>query len=315
MARPIWSGAVSFGLVTVPVKLFTATSPHTIRFNQFEQGTGERIRYKRVAEHTGEEVAYDDIVKGYQVDDGRYVMVTQEELEAIEPGRSRTIEIEDFVSLNEIDPISWDKTYYLAPQENAGAEKPYALLHQAMASTNKVGIARFVMRGKQYLATIRPIGDLLGLETMFFADEIRGPDDVENVPVDVEPTERELRTAEQLIDSLSVEWDATRYHDTYRERVLELIEHKAQGEDIVVEDEAEPAKVTDLMAALRASVEESSRRRGQPEQPVPAGGRLEDLSKQELYERATAAGIPGRSKMSKPQLIDALQRLETKAAS
>jgi DNA end-binding protein Ku len=290
----------------VPVKLFSATSPRTVRFTQFQEGTGERIRYKRVAEGSGEEVAYDDVVKGYEVEDGQYIIVTPDELESVEPGRSRTIEIEDFVDLAAIDPICWDKTYYLAPQEDAGAEKPYALLHQAMRSTNRVGIARFVMRGKQYLATIRPIGDLLGLATMYFADEVRGPEDVENAPVDIEPSDREVRTAEQLIESLAVEWDPTRYRDTYRERVLELIEKKAQGEDIVVEEDAEVAEVTDLMEALRASIERTSR--GGEGRAEPADGDLAELSKEELYERASDAGVSGRSKMSKDELVNALRK-------
>jgi DNA end-binding protein Ku len=314
MARPMWSGAVSFGLVTVPVKLYSATSSHTVRFNQFQVDTGERVRHKRVAEGTGEEVPYEDIVKGYEVDDGRYVMVTQEELESVEPGRSRAIEIEDFVALDEIDPIIWNKTYYLAPQEDVGAEKPYALLLEAMRSTNRVGIARFVMRGKQYLATIRPIGELLGLETMYFADEIRSTEDVDNAPVDAEPSKRELHTAEQLIESLSVEWDPTGYRDTYRERVMELIERKAEGEEIVVEDREETPEVADLMSALRASVKETTRRRQRGKKAARASGDgLDELSKDELYERASDAGITGRSKMSKEQLVDAL-RQKKKAA-
>jgi DNA end-binding protein Ku len=306
MARPIWSGAISFGLVTVPVKLFSATSSQTVRFNQFQEGTGERIRYKRVAESSGEEVAYSDIVKGYEVEDDRYVLVTQEELESVEPGRSRTIEIEDFVDLDAIDPITWDKTYYLAPREDAGAEKPYALLRTAMASTKRVGIARFVMRGKQYLATIRPLGDALALETMWFADEIRGLDEIDNLPVDAEPSERELSTAEQLVESLTVDWEHDRYRDTYRERVLELIKRKAEGERIVVEEEEAPPEVADLMAALERSVEQTAGRRKRTERRDGGDG-LADLSKDELYERASEAGIPGRSKMSKDELVTALR--------
>jgi DNA end-binding protein Ku len=310
MARAIWTGTISFGLVTVPVRLYSATESQTVSFSQFQKGTGERIRYKRLAEGTGEEVDYADIVKGAEIDDGRYVIVTPEELEAIEPGRSRTIEIEDFVNLDQIDPISWDKTYYLGPAEDAGAEKPYGLLLRAMQSTRKVGIARFVMRGKQYLATIRPIGEILGLETMWFADEIRGADDIENLPVDVNVSDRQLGIAEQLIDSLATDWDPARYTDTYRERVLALIERKARGEDVVVEEPEQAPEVTDLMEALRASVEASKQRRkgGARAMRASAGDDLESLSKEELYERATEAEVEGRSRMKKDELVEALRR-------
>jgi DNA end-binding protein Ku len=310
MARAIWTGTISFGLVTVPVRLYSATESQTVSFSQFQKGTGERIRYKRVAEGTGEEVDYAEIVKGAEIDDGRYVIVTPEDLEAIEPGRSRTIEIEDFVNLDQIDPISWDKTYYLGPAEDAGAEKPYGLLLRAMQSTRKVGIARFVMRGKQYLATIRPIGEILGLETMWFADEIRGADDIENLPVDVNVSDRQLGIAEQLIDSLATDWDPARYTDTYRERVLALIERKARGEDVVVEEPEQAPEVTDLMEALRASVEASKQRRkgGARAMRASAGDDLESLSKEELYERATEAEVEGRSRMKKDELVEALRR-------
>jgi DNA end-binding protein Ku len=292
MARAIWSGAISFGLVTVPVKLFSATESKTVHFNQFEEGTGERIRYKRVAEGSGEEVDYADIVKGYEIEKGR-------------------IDIEDFVSLDEIDPVYFDKTYYLAPAPDVGAEKPYALLHEALRSSNKVAVARFVMRTKQYLAAIRPVGDLLALDTMFFPDEVRGEDTVENAPGDVELSDRELAMAEQLIDSLTSPWEPDRYTDTYRERVLDLIERKAKGEDIVVEEQEATPEVADLMAALQASVEEARNRKA----GKPVGGRgdgegagLDGLTKDELYERASDAGIEGRSKMSKDELADALRR-------
>ncbi len=310
MARAIWSGAISFGLVTIPVKLYSATSSHTVDFNQFEKGTGERIRYKRVAEHSGKEVDYADIVKGHEIEDGRYVIVTKEELAAVEPTKSRTIDIEDFVDLDDIDPIYWNNTYYLGPASDVGAEKPYALLLEAMRQSNKVAIARFVMRDKQYLATIRPVGDLLGLETMYFADEVRGVDDVANTPVDVKVSDKELGIAEQLIDSLSAEWDPAKYRDTYTERVLELIERKAKGEDVVIEPEEPLAEVTDLMEALKASVEASKKRGERPSAAARSsdgGGGLHDLSKDELYERAGKADIPGRSSMTKDELIEALQ--------
>lgn len=318
MARAIWTGSISFGLVTVPVKLYTATSPHKVSFHQFQEGTGERIRYQRVAEGTGEEVDYADIVKGAEVEKGRHVIVTREELEAIEPGKSRSIDIEDFVDLDEIDPIAWNTTYYLGP-DGETAERPYRLLLEAMRSTNKVAIARFVMRTKQYLATIRPIGDLLGLETMFFADEIRSADAVEGAPVDVEVDDRQLGIAEQLIDSMATTWDPAQYRDTYHERVLELIERKAQGEDVVVEPEREETpEVASLMDALEASVRAAEQRRtggAAAAAGSPGGGgraaRSDDdlaaLTKDELYDRAAEADVSGRSKMSKDELVAALQ--------
>jgi DNA end-binding protein Ku len=257
VARAIWSGAISFGLVNVPVKLFSATDAKDVSFHQFQEGTGQRIRYKRVAEESGEEVGYDDIVKGYEIDKGRHVLVTPEELESVEPGKSHSIEIEDFVDLERIDPVYYEKSYYLAPAKGAGAEKSYALLRQAMEDAGKVAIARFVLRTKQYLAAIRPARGVLVLETMFFADEVRDPEhDIDDVPgAEVELGERELRIAGQLIESLTSDWEPQRYHDTYRERVLELIGRKAEGQEVVVEPAAaEGGEVVDLMAALEASV-------------------------------------------------------------
>ena len=254
MPRSIWTGAISFGLVNVPVKLFSATEDKDIHFNQFQKDTGERIRYKRVAEGTGDEVEYDDIVKGYEKSKGRFVIVTPEELEAVEPGKSKTIEIEDFVDLDEVDPIYFEKTYYLAPS-GSGADKAYVLLRQAMEKANKVAIGRFVMRTKQYLVALRPAGKLLFLQTMFFPDEIRATKDLEGDVKGARVNDRELKVAEQLIDSLSTAWDPDRYHDTYRERVLDLIEQKAKGEEVVVEKaEAPESNVVDLLAALEASL-------------------------------------------------------------
>jgi DNA end-binding protein Ku len=314
----MWSGAISFGLVTVPVKLFSATDSKQVSFNQFQEGTGQRIRYKRVAEESGEEVSYSDIVKGYEVEKGRFVIVTPDELESVEPRKSRTIEIEDFVDLDDIDPVYFDKTYYLGPAADAAAEKPYALLHQALRDARKVAVARFVMRTKEYLAVIRPIGDLLGLETMYFPDEVRSAEEVEGAPVEVDLSDRELAIAEQLIDSMTAEWEPDRYEDTYRARVLELIQAKAEGEEIVTEPEAAPAPVGDLMAALEASVQRARERKAggaKPSKGAPAAPEVESevedlsaLSKDELYDRAAAASVSGRSKMTKDELVEALQK-------
>ena len=255
MARAIWSGSISFGLVNVPVKLYTAVEQKDISFHQFEKDSGERIRNKRVAEKDGHEVDYDDIVKGYEVSKGNFVIVTPDELEAAAPEQTKTIDIEDFVDLHEIDPIYFEKTYYLAPDKGAGAGKAYALLRKAMEESEKVAIGRFVMRTKQYLAAVRASGKVLMLETMYFPDEIRKADSVGELPAD-RVDKRELEMAERLIDSLTTAWKPEKYKDTYREEVLEIIEAKAKGKEIVVDDEAPAqAKVVDLMAALEASLE------------------------------------------------------------
>jgi DNA end-binding protein Ku len=251
--RPIWSGAISFGLVNVPVKLFSAVSPKDVRFHQLDAKSNARIRQKRVSSATGEEVPYDQIVKGYELGPDTYVTITPEELDALDPKATKTIDIEDFVDLDTIDPVYFERPYYLVPDK--GGTKAYALLREAMRETNKVGIARVVLRTKQYLAAIRPKGDALVLETMLFPDEVV-PDEELDLPRDeVEVSEREQKMARQLIDSLSSDFEPDKYHDEYRERVLELIEQKASGQEIVVEEQTEePAKVVDLMAALEASL-------------------------------------------------------------
>ncbi len=256
MARAIWTGALAFGLVNVPVGLYSATEDKTVHFNQFEAGTPDRIRYKRVNERTGREVDHDKIVRGYEVAKGNFVLITDEELEAAEPGRSRTIDITDFVDLDEIDPIYFQKSYYLAPAGD-GAERAYLLLRAAMAATNRAGIATFVTRGKQYLVAVRAEDDLLVLETMFFADEIRDPRSlIGNLPSGHAAGGRELAVAKQLIESMATKWQPDTYRDTYRERVEELIERKRKGEQIVPEGAPpEETNVVDLMEALRRSVE------------------------------------------------------------
>ena len=256
MARAIWTGSLAFGLVNVPVGLYSATEDKTVHFNQFQEGTTDRIRYKRVNERTGREVDLADIVRGHEIGDGNYVLITDEELEAVEPGRSRTIDIDDFVDLADIDPIYFQKAYYLAPKGDSA--HAYALLHKAMAKSGKAGIATFVMHGKQYLVAIRPMGEVLALETMYFADEVRDPDKtVDDLPAGEKIPARELSVAEQLIESMTTSWDPDRYSDTYRDRVEDLINRKRKGEEIVAEGEPETeSNVTDLMEALRRSAEE-----------------------------------------------------------
>jgi DNA end-binding protein Ku len=253
MARTIWKGSLSFGLVNVPVGLYPATTDKTVHFNQFEAGTSDRIRYKKVNERTGKEVEASRIAKGVDLGDGEFVMVTDEELAAAEPKRSRYIEISDFVAMGDIDPVYFRTTYYLAP-EGDSAGRAYALLRQAMLESGKVAIATFVMRNKEYLVAIRPEGDVIALETLYFSDEIRSPEkELPNLPDVEDPTEREMKMAELLIESMEGSWDPKRYHDTHRQKIDALIEAKRQGNEIVATSEP-TAKVVDLMDALNASI-------------------------------------------------------------
>ena len=231
MARTIWKGSLSFGLVNVPIGVYPATQDKSIHFNQFERGTSDRIRYKKVNERTGNEVESANIVKGVDLGGGEYVILDEDELAAAEPERSRYIEITDFVSLNEIDPVYFNTTYYLAPEGDT-AGKAYALLRQAMQDSGKVAIATFVMRNKEYLVAIRPDADVLALETMYFADEVRSPlNELPNLPNAEEPSEREVKMAELLIESMEGEWDPSRYHDTHRQKVEALDRGEAPGKD------------------------------------------------------------------------------------
>lgn len=254
MPSTIWSGTIGFGLVSVPVKVVSATKSQDVRFNQLEEGTGSRIRYRRVSEASGDEVPNERIVKGYQVSPGQYVVVEDEEMQSLAPKASRTIEIEDFVDLDQIDPIFFENPYYLVPDK--AAAKPYQLLVEAMTQLGKVAVGRIVMRGKEHLVAIRPLDGVLCVEMMRYADEVIPPKEIEGLPEgDVEPTQKELDMARQLIEALSGDFEPEKYHDQYREQLLELIEKKAAGEEIVAEPLVEePAKVVDLMAALEASL-------------------------------------------------------------
>jgi DNA end-binding protein Ku len=266
MPRAIWSGAISFGLVNVPIKLFTATSQKDVRFHQLHEKDGARIQQKRVCSKDGEEVPMEQIVKGYEVSRDKYVIITPEELDALDPKASRTVDILDFVDLDEIDPVYFDSTYYMVPEK--GAAKAYALLLEAMRKSKKVAIARVVLRQKQHLVALRPLRNALSMETMLYADEVVSPETLEGLPEDIEVTDRELAMAQQLIDSLADDFKPERYRDDYRERVLEMIERKAEGQEIVVaEEEEEQAPVVDLMAALEASLAAAKTRRdAEPEE-------------------------------------------------
>lgn len=332
MARSMWSGFLSFGLVSVPVGLYTATADQTIHFNQLHKGTSNRIRYKKVDEVTGEEVGAADIVNGFDLGDGEYVVVTREELKEVAPGKSETIEISDFVDLDRIDPVHFRQTYYLAPR-GKGADRAYALLRQAMRETGKVGIATLILRDKEHLVAVRPGEDVLILETMYFADEIRVPaEELESLPQAAAFEGRELEVAKKLVESLTVEWDAEDYRNTYRARVEELIERKREGRAVVFESERPKSNVIDLMAALEASVAGTKQSRAagsaapaaakpavakgavaKPASPAGPGGQEDPaaMTKAELLARAAELDLPGRSKMSKPELIAAITEAST----
>jgi DNA end-binding protein Ku len=274
MPRAIWSGAISFGLVNIPVKLYSAVSRKTVRFNQLDGKDGTRIQQKRVNPKTGDEVPYERIVKGYELSPDRYVVVTPEELEAVEPRKTRMIEIEDFVEIEQIDPIFYDHPYYLAPGK--GASKAYALLLKAMEDSGRVGIARVVIRSKEQLVAIRARDGVLHMETMLFGDEVVPPEDLDELPDadDVKARPREVEMAKELIDSLASDFDPAKYRDEYRERVLELVEQKAEGHEIAIQPQEEaPPEVPDLMAALEASIASAKRQGGVPKPKKAAAGK------------------------------------------
>ncbi len=255
MARAIWSGSISFGLLNVPVRMYSAVARRNIALREIRASDSSRIKHRRVAEGTDEEVPYDEIIKAYELTPGQYVPLTKEEMGALAPEKTRAIDVQDFVDLDEIDPIYFDSPYYLGPAD--GAEKAYSLLARAMAASGKVAIARFVLRNKENLAAIRSNGTLLTLTTMRFADEVVPADELEILPEKAaKPAKREQEMAEQLIDSLSTDFDPGAYHDEYREQLLDLIERKAEGKEIVATDEEAPTatKAPDLMAALEASI-------------------------------------------------------------
>ena len=261
MPRTLWRGTLSFGLVTIPVGLYTATEDKSPSFNQLRESDHSRISYKRVAKADDEEVAYDDIVKGYEYEKDRYVVFSKDELDAIRPASSRTIDIQQFVPLEQIDPIYFERPYYLAP-DPSGA-KAYSLLSKAMADSSSVAICKITLRDKEHLATLRLRDGVFVLETMHWPDEIRdfSLEDVDIHDVD-EPRPQEVKMAQQLIASLTEDFDPTAYQDEYRERVLEAVQAKVEGQEVVMQpEEGEPATVVDLMEALRASVDQANQRK------------------------------------------------------
>jgi DNA end-binding protein Ku len=261
MARAIWSGSISFGLVNIPVKLYPAVHDHGVHFHMLHEKDGVRIHQSLVCPADGETLTLGEIVNGYEISPERYIVVSDEEIESLAPKASRLIEILDFVDLSEIDPVYYQRTYYLLPDEQG--VRAYGLLIGAMNEAGKVGIGKFVMRGKEYLGALRPLDRVLCLETMHFADEVVPADSIEELPGEPEAKERELRMARQLIEELSTSFEPERYHDEHRDSLMELIQAKAEGQEFVMpEPVGEPAQVIDLMSALEESVARAKKKGG-----------------------------------------------------
>jgi DNA end-binding protein Ku len=318
VARATWSGAISFGLVSVPVQLFTAVRPQNLRFRQLNAQTKAPVKQKRVDAETGEEVAYDDIVKGFEVPSGGYVVIDPSELAELDPDASRLVDIRDFVDQRDIDPVYYDRPYYLAPDGEAAA-KPYRLLTEAMERSGKVAIASFVMRGKEHLAAIRARDGLLVLSTMHHADEVADPAelDVHERLEGVEVRDREVAMAEQLIESLVTEFDPNCYPDEHRARVQAYLEAKAEGQDVELPtSDREGGEVVDLVAALERSLDRARGGAGGTATGGGAGGDgYEEMTKTELYELAQKRDLPGRSGLSKDELVAALRAADTEAGA
>ena len=273
--RALWKGVIEAENLSVPVKLYTAVRPHEIHFKMLHDQDGQPVRQVLECPAENKEVPREHAVRGYEIRKDQYVIISETDLDNCGPEASRSIRVLHFVDPSKVDPIYFEKSYYLAPEDQSGAEKAYALLLKAMKEEGKVAIGRFVMRSKEYLAAIRPMDGVLVLETMFFPDEIRDASEVENVPVGRQAGDRELKMAKQLIGSLSTDWDPERYHDEYRERVLKLIRDKAKGNEVVL-PEGGPAetKVRDLMDALRQSIEATKKGRRPVQAASQAYGHL-----------------------------------------
>ena len=296
MARAIWSGAISFGLVSIPVKLYNAVSRKSVSFNQLDARSGARVKQKLVSAADGEDVPRDQIVKGYHLGAEQFVTISEDELASVMPQAQRTIDLEEFVDLPDIDPVFYDSAYYLVPEK--AAVKPYALLTEAMERAQKVGIARFVMRSKEYVAAIRPQSGKLVLSTMVYADELNALDDLPELEAVAAITlsDKEIAMAGQLVSSLSAEFDPAKYHDTYREQLMALIDRKAAGETELVAAPAalEEGKVVDLLAALEASVAAAKEARQRHPTAILPDGKIADpqeASVQELVAKPKAARV------------------------
>jgi DNA end-binding protein Ku len=301
----VWRGTISFGLVAIPVKVFPAIESHRPVFHEVESGTGRRIRYKRVAEGSGREVPWEKIERGFEVGKGRFVALSKEELAAAEPSAMHTIDVEQFVSLDEIDPVSWDQTYYVAPDGAAG-EKSYALFREALKRSGRVAIGRFVMRTKERVVCLRPFEQIVALQTMFFPDEVRDARDLPDLPKAAAATSaargRELTLALQIIDSLSGKWDPSKFQDTFRERVLKLVEEKAKGGEIAVEPEPEGgAQVVDLLAALKASLAKGKGERKGERERKSEGERKGEREGAATHRPAPRSGRRGPARSAPPR--------------
>ena len=311
MPRAIWSGSISFGLVNVPVRMYGAIDEHDLHFHYVHQKDASRIGYEKICKAEGKPVPDEEIVKAFEYEKGEYVYMTDEDFESAQVHNFKTIDIRDFVPYEEIDPIFFEKTYLLGPQENA--EKVYALLREAMERSGLAAIAKYVMRDKQHLGCLRVREGVITLEKMYFSGEIRPVEGI--APGDVKVDKRELEMAEQLVESFSGPFDPEKYDDTYRDALCEIIRAKRQGEETHAEKPRKPEETPDLIAALRASLEASQRRRGDGRTAERGGGStgnganggLDALSKEELYERAKELDIKGRSDMSKDELAAAVR--------
>ncbi|SEP37439.1 Ku protein [Amycolatopsis saalfeldensis] len=304
--RPVWQGSLAFGLVSVPVRLYKAVDDHAVHFTQFQQGTRDRIRSRRVNERTGDEVPYAEIAKGYELDDSEYVLVEQQELDEVAPGRSRSLEVERFVDLDEVDPIYFDRTYWLAPAKE-DAERPYVLLVEALGKRDKAAVAKFALHGREHLALVRAGKGVLVLNTLHFATDVRDPaKDIPLLPADAKTNGKELEMAVRLIDAMTGQWQPEEYHDTYNERVRDLIDAKKAGGTVTPAAEPdEDTKVVDLFEALSKSVRKRDGQRGRSakrEKPDLAG-----LSKAQLQKLAKERDVKGRSKMTRDDLEAALK--------
>jgi DNA end-binding protein Ku len=303
MARAIWSGSISFGLLNVPVKLYSAVARRGISLREIRESDGARIKHRRVAEGTDEEVPYEKIIKAFEITPDRYVPLSKDEMASLDPKKTRAIEVQDFVEIAEIDPIYFDSPYYLGPAD--GAEKAYSLLAQAMEKSGKVAIARFVFRNKEHLAAIRPGDGVLTLTTMRFADEVVPPAELDDVLPSEQPKigKREVEMAEQLIDSLTRDFDPALYRDEYREELLAMIERKAAGEEVMAapQEEREPTKAPDLMAALEQSIADVKGKRDGKPAKKPAAKKRPSKAKAKAKKPAAKkrSGSRAKAKSSK----------------
>jgi DNA end-binding protein Ku len=299
MARAIWSGTISFGLLNVPVRLYSAVARRNIALREIRESDSARIKHRRVAEGTDEEVPYENIVKAYELSPGQYVPLSKDEMAALAPEKSRAIDVVDFVDIEEIDPMYFDSPYYLGPSE--GAEKAYSLLAAAMEASGKAAVTRFVFRNKEHLAALRASDGVLTLTTMRFADEVVPPSELDDALPDKKPkvAKREREMAEQLIDSLSTTFDPSAYRDEYREQLLALIERKAEGKEIVAPEVEAPkeTKAPDLMAALEESIAAAKGKDGG--KPAKAKPKAAKAKKSKAKAKSSSSRSKSKAKASK----------------